>query len=353
MSIVAPDALDEGRRRRVAVGAAVIASALGVDLLLQSAFGAPHRATPARLVIFAVHFVTVLAVCIAASEWCQRRGYGPVGRLARTVLAAGTASALLALLAFALFPEAPRLGLPPPHVDIPAARNAAFGFARGVIICGLWALGFVYPLAVESEQLRSANELARLRSHLEPHFLLNTLNMIAGLVVEEPGEARRLIGCLGDLLRDAVDDRGDSHTVDEEVRWLRRYAEILEARHRGAISFHWEVTEGARRQRIPRLLLQPLVENAAKHGALRRPGGAGNVTVRAAVDEERGRLVCVVADDGEGPGTRPVRAGAFGLRSVQRRLALGHVGATFRVDASPTGTRATVEIPLPKGWRRP
>jgi LytS/YehU family sensor histidine kinase len=224
---------------------------------------------------------------------------------------------------------------------------------------GLWALAFDYPFAVESanvrtleaQQLRSEAELAHLRAHLEPHFILNTLNAIAGLVTEDPREARRLLVCLGDLLRDAVQETGELQRLDKQIAWLRRYAQILEARHRGALAFRWDVAPECESVILPRLLLQPLVENAVKHGALRRHDGAGEVVIRAAKRSDGG-LICVVEDNGPGmpdPGMpeSKMRAGAFGLQAVRRQLELEAPRASLRFDSSPAGTRSIVEIASP------
>src|SRR5580704_18472483 len=127
-------------------------------------------------------------------------------------------------------------------------RTGLFGVLNAQLYLGLWALAFVYPFAVEgarvraleAQRLRSEAELARLRAHLEPHFLLNTLNAIAGLVTEEPREARRLLSCLGDLLRDAVQETSEVQPLHKQIAWLRRYGQILEARHRGALTFRWD-----------------------------------------------------------------------------------------------------------------
>jgi LytS/YehU family sensor histidine kinase len=239
--------------------------------------------------------------------------------------------------------------------------GALFGAIMGLMMCGVWALAIVYPhaaeqarqraheaekLRLEAEKLRSAAELARLRSQLEPHFLLNTLNAIAGLVTQDPREARRLIACLGDLLRDSLDDVSEMQTLDEEIAWLKRYAQILESRHAGSLDFEWEVADDARRAMVPRLLLQPLVENAVQHGALRR-GKGGHVVIRAAVDGEgdSARLVCVVEDNGPGLGDEAPRSGAFGLRSVRRRLELKYPDAELRLESSEIGTRSVVNLP--------
>ena len=202
--------------------------------------------------------------------------------------------------------------------------------------------------ALEADKLRTHAELARLRSHLEPHFLLNTLNTIAGLVAEDPREARRLLGALGDLLRDAVVPDGEMQTLGEQIEWLRRYAHILEVRHAGHLAFHWQVAGGTRRALLPRLLLQPLVENAVKHGALMRAGG-GEITVRTELGDGP-KLICIVEDNGPGVSQRETRPGAFGLLSVRRRLALRYSDtATLRLESSPAGTRSVVELPLEQG----
>ncbi len=89
----------------------------------------------------------------------------------------------------------------------------------------------------------------------------------------------RRAGCslvLGDLLSDALRDTDELRPLDEEVAWLQRYAEILESRHLSMLKFEWDVAAEARDVLVPRLLLQPLVENAVKHGRWRDRAGAGS-----------------------------------------------------------------------------
>jgi LytS/YehU family sensor histidine kinase len=229
------------------------------------------------------------------------------------------------------------------------------GLMDGLLGLGLWAMAVVLPFAVrdanararEAERLRTAAELAQLRAHLQPHFLLNTLNTVAGLVGEHPREARNLIGALGDLLRDSLQETDEMQTLDDEVAWLKRYASILETRHRGVLTFRWDIDEATRGVRVPRLLLQPLLENAVKHGALRRREG-GEVSVRASFEREGGGgLLCVVEDNGPGLGARAPREGALGLEIVTRRLALEYAGqAAFRLEAEGGRTRSIVQIPV-------
>jgi hypothetical protein len=236
----------------------------------------------------------------------------------------------------------------------PAHRSALvatrMGVANGVLGLGLFAMAVALPLAAsgarEAERLRVAAELARLRANLQPHFLFNTLSTVSGLVGEDPREARRLIGALGDLLRDSLVEADDMRTLDEEIAWLKHYADILETRHRGSISFRWEIDEQARHLRIPRLLLQPLVENAVKHGALRRAEG-GEVSVRATAGPAGGgRLTCVIEDNGPGPLAGAQRSGALGIDLVMRRLSLRYGrAAEFRLESGEGRTRSVVALP--------
>jgi len=284
----------------------------------------------------------------------KRRHVGARSAVGITVLVAGTIGTGFGLILYALSQHYPTVLLRP-WTNFTVYRGALYGFSQGQFHMGMWALAFAYPFAIdearmkdlEADQLRSAAELARLRANLEPHFLLNTLNAIAGLVTEEPREARRLIGCLGDLLRDALHDDDELQTLHAQIGWLQRYAAILQARHAGALDFEWDVDGDTRSVLLPRLLLQPLVENAVKHGALQRSGG-GKVVVR--VHWTAGdKLECVVEDNGPGTSDGEVRPGAFGLRAVVRRVELKYPGARVAlepvVDGLNSGAIARVEIP--------
>jgi sensor histidine kinase YesM len=352
-----PEAL---AKRRLFTGLTIVI----LSIMLQSvpiALRATH-ATPV-VVRFAYWMIEMLALTVALSgtyDWNQRkRGSSTRSLLTTLVVACFVSSVFVAaynLLLVRAYP-AIRLDNPPRTITF----NMTFGLVVGMLHTGVWALAFVFPhvaedarlraleadkLKLEAEQLKSAAELARLRSQLEPHFLLNTLNAIAGLITENPREARRLIACLGDLLRDSLHDADELQSLEDEVAWLRRYAEILESRHAGTLCFNWEIEPAARRAPVPRLLLQPLVENAVKHGALRRRAG-GVVTVRASVDEAQGskKIICTVEDNGPGLPNAEPRRGAFGLRSVRRRLELKFPDAVLRLESSSDGTRSIVEFP--------
>lgn len=200
---------------------------------------------------------------------------------------------------------------------------------------------FARAHAERMRELELANrdaELLRIRAHLEPHFVLNSLNAVAGLVEEEPAQARELLAALGDLFREAASFR-PIHTVADEMEWLRRYVAIHELRHPEALSASWDVDAACLDLECPALILQPLVENAVKHGALR---GGGHLAIAASVQE--GRLSFVIADDG--PGIGPPRPGAQGLSIVARRLALDELPEdAFTLAREGGRTVARVRLP--------
>jgi LytS/YehU family sensor histidine kinase len=267
------------------------------------------------------------------------------------VLTAGVAIGVSVAETFAATAIAGALDLGVVPLEHRAASVALrMGVASGVAGLGLFAVAVALPFAVsgarEAERLRAAAELSRLRANLQPHFLFNTLSTVSGLVDEDPREARRLIGALADLLRDSLVESDDMRPLGDEIAWLRHYAAILETRHRGSISFRWDIDEATCDVRVPRLLLQPLVENAVQHGALRRPEG-GEVAVRTTLSQSHGaRVTCIVEDNGPGvqPGAR--RPGAMGLDLVTRRLALRYgTGAEFRLESEGGRTRSIVALP--------
>ena len=230
-------------------------------------------------------------------------------------------------------------------------RALLLAISIGLGVGGLWAIAFLLPAVIRNANLRSLAadgvrreaELAQLRSSLEPHFLLNTLHTIAALTVDEPLVARRLLAALGDLLRDALESSPEIRPLAADLHWLQRYAEILEVRHRGSLRFEWDVAPETTAVALPKLLLQPLIENAVKHGVLcRRDGGVVILRTRF-VDRS---LQLVVEDNG--PGIPPGTKEGLGLRMVRERIGIAHPGASLRLESSPEGTCATIVIPRPQ-----
>jgi signal transduction histidine kinase len=338
------------RAARRWIGVAVVLLVVLLQAATELLAGHERPRVLLRLGMAAIQMPLLMLTLSSSFEWAQRRRLGSVANLVTGAALAGALGALFGLIFWKIGDAYPAFRMRP-GPSVPPWRSAAWGFLFGQFHFGIWALAFVYPFAVEdarlrameAERLKTEADLARLRAHLEPHFLLNSLNAIAGLVTEDPRAARRLLAALGDLLRDATLE-GEMQPVGAEVEWLQRYAAILEARYDGAIAFRWEVDPRAASLEVPRLLLQPLVENAVKHGALARAeGGEVVITLKLHDDDV---LRCTVADNGPGIGDAPARSGAFGLDAVRRRLSLKHPQASLAIDSSCEGTRAVVSWPV-------
>jgi hypothetical protein len=189
-----------------------------------------------------------------------------------------------------------------------------------------------------------ARQLAEARLHvlsaqLQPHFLFNTLHAVSALIYEDPPRAERLLSRLSEMLRLTL--RSGTRvetTLAEELALLRRYAEIQETRYGDRLRVAFDVEPAVRGAMVPRLILQPLVENAIRHGITRRIT-AGRVDVRAW--EGQGRLHLVVSDDGVGLREGfPVREGV-GLAITRARLRQLY-GPEQRVDLTPAPTGGAV-----------
>ena len=185
--------------------------------------------------------------------------------------------------------------------------------------------------------------LKALTAQIEPHFLFNALNAISNRMHEDVEAADRMISSLGSLMRAAYDsDDQLLLPLARELEWLRDYAAMMTERFRGQLSFDLKVAPGLEGVEVPRLLLQPLVENALRHGL---PDGRGNLTVD--VVRQGTRLLYTVSDDGVGIADTGIKPGT-GLSNVARRLELLFPGAhTFELaPGHPKGTVVTLSFPV-------
>jgi sensor histidine kinase YesM len=200
----------------------------------------------------------------------------------------------------------------------------------------------------EAEQARRETEarLKLLQAQIEPHFLFNTLANVGSLIEVDPPRARRLLDRLNDWLRVAlVRARGEQTTLGDELSLLENWLEILTERFGARLAWRIEADAATRALPFPPMLLQPLVENAVKHGIEPKLGGG---TVSIAARYAAGLLRIEVRDDGAGFPTEPSMRGAgAGLDNVRSRLAaLYGDSGRLGVRSNPAGgVSATLELP--------
>lgn len=188
---------------------------------------------------------------------------------------------------------------------------------------------------------QAAARLTELQSRIRPHFLFNTLNSAIALVRAEPAKAEALLEDLSDLFRHALIDPGDSVTLADEIALARRYLAIEQVRFGERLQLEWALDPDADNARLPPLLLQPLVENAVRHGV--EPSASG-ASVRIST-QRRGQRVVIKVSNTVPAGVGPMGAGEA-LRNVRERLALLHdVHGHFRSGAHEGGFLVRMEIP--------
>ena len=210
-------------------------------------------------------------------------------------------------------------------------------------------------LALRAARLEAGLAEARLSalgSQLHPHFLFNALNAVSAYTERDPATARHLMAQLGGLLRASLDHAARPEvTLREELAFLDAYLDIERARFEDRLTVTVAIDDAAADARVPAFLLQPLVENAIKHGITQRAtSGCVDVDVRVVADGDVGDQLRVrVRDDGVGlpPGWRIESHRGVGLRNVEARLeALYSSRHRFHVGPA-TGGGVLVEIDLP------
>ena len=184
--------------------------------------------------------------------------------------------------------------------------------------------------------------LSELQARICPHFLFNTLNTAIALVRAEPAKAEALLEDLSDLFRHALIERGESVTLADEIALAQRYLAIEQLRFGQRIQVEWALDPDAAAARLPPLLLQPLVENAVRHGV--EPSAAG-AQIRIST-ERRGASVVIKVTN-----TVPAGQGAPGhgeaLANVRDRLKLLHdLQGQFRSGLREGVFQVRIEVPL-------
>ncbi|MEY4877148.1 MAG: hypothetical protein RL708_2297 [Bacteroidota bacterium] len=191
-------------------------------------------------------------------------------------------------------------------------------------LCWLWMYFIDQQEIIErntdAETLLREAELAKLRQQLQPHFLFNSLNSISALAGTKPNEARKMIQQLSDFLRSTLKkDDQQLVTIDEEIKNLNLYLDIEKVRFGNRLHTEINCTDECMNQKLPSLLLQPLVENAIKFGLY---DTIGDVTISILISCKPHQLEIKISNPYDETTSKASKGEGFGLNSVQRRLYL-------------------------------
>jgi LytS/YehU family sensor histidine kinase len=197
---------------------------------------------------------------------------------------------------------------------------------------------------LEVEKNSAVTEIKLLQSQMEPHFLFNSLSNVIGLIDPDPEKAKRMLESFTTFLRASlVTARSETITLSQEMDVVRNYLDIFAIRMGDRLRYSIDIPDSLCAFHVPPLLVQPLVENAVKHGlepSIR--GGELLVQVRRRGDSVR----IVVADSGMGI-TETSSGNGIGLENIKKRLDLiynGRAGLVFE-ENKPTGVKAVIELP--------
>jgi hypothetical protein len=242
-------------------------------------------------------------------------------------------------LAFLLLGEPSRLG----HLGL----NAILGFLALTAGAGLGGT-FVFwsrERLAHSERVAAEARLKLLQAQIEPHFLFNTLANLQALIGSDPARAQTMLGHLDAYLRATLaSTRQELCTLEEEFALLRGYLEILAIRMGPRLVYALELPPALAKFKLPPMLLQPLVENAIKHGLEPKVDGG---RLRVAASAEGKQLVLLVEDSGLGFGAASTRGTGVGLLHVQERLAAVYGGAASAEIGENAGGGVSITLRLP------
>ncbi|HEX5025269.1 MAG TPA: histidine kinase [Agriterribacter sp.] len=197
----------------------------------------------------------------------------------------------------------------------------------------------------EAEKMSRDAELYKLRQQLQPHFLFNSLNSISALVINQPGEARKMIQQLSDYLRSTL--KKEDHMwvpLSEELQYLHLYLEIEKVRFGHRLTAEITNDSSALAMKLPAMLLQPIVENAIKFGLY---DTTEDITIQIYATAGDQLLTVTVKNPFDPEISQPSKGTGFGLRSVQRRLSLLFARNDLLVT-SATGNIFITQVKIPQ-----
>ncbi len=213
--------------------------------------------------------------------------------------------------------------------------------AAGAWLSALVVAGLVLRARARTPAATTAR-LGELQARIRPHFLFNTLNSAIALVRAEPAKAEALLEDLSDLFRHALVDQGESVTLAQETTLAERYLSIEQVRFGERLRIHWALDPRAAGAQLPPLLLQPLVENAVKHGV--EPSASG-ADVHISTERRRGTVVIKITNTV--PGGQGAPGHGLALDNVRDRLGLLHdMQGQFQAGLKNGSFYVRIEVPL-------
>lgn len=342
-------------RRRRLLAAAILGGWTVVALLFAPQSYLANRVSPTPLPAWIVILASaaIFYVWAAATPlviWLARRFPFQRGRFGRTMLVHIIASFAVALLVIGAVGAVQSL--------LPVPRNYRPPMPQALLLVSLVATNVLLYWTIlsittaityfERDHRRELTlvqaQLQLLRNRLQPHFLFNTLNAIAELMYEDSRRAEATIMQLSDVLRLTLQhDQEPEITLAQELDLLRKHVAIYQTLLQDRLHVRWMVDDDTLTARVPTMILQPLVENAIRHGIAPREHG-GTVEIRAR--REGSSLALAVHDDGVGMAGEP-RSG-IGLTNTRARL--HHLyGREFTFDlraAAGGGVTVLIQVPL-------
>jgi two-component sensor histidine kinase len=303
-------------------------------------------------VVYAVVWSGAIIAAIVATEWRPVTSTRQVGRMLFHVAVCVAVTLMWGVIAYyacvLLVPGWQPLGVA--RMLASTSKNVLFGYGLVVVLVHI-TLRVRAHRNHEVTLLRQAHlaaqaQLQVLKLEMQPHFLFNALHSVSALIDSDPAAANDTLVLVSDMLRHAVETaRVQEVPLREELRVLRLYTQIQQVRFGERLWITWDIADEALDAAVPHMLLQPLVENAIKHG-LEAHSNAGKIEIRAARDEDS--LLIMIRDDG--PGCRvpsPRRGPGIGIANVRSRLAQLHPNDHFFDVADAPGGGALVTIRTP------
>ncbi|MBC7641183.1 MAG: histidine kinase [Flavobacterium sp.] len=200
--------------------------------------------------------------------------------------------------------------------------------------------------ATELKQAAQIAEINNYKAQLQPHFLFNTLNSINSTLTKDNEPARELIAKLADTFRFAmkINDQ-ELILLKEEIDFNKTYLELEQARFRDRLKVVYNIDESLLNYKIPPMILQPIIENAIKHGISKSIDG-GEISV--SIQKQSNKMVFEIADTGFGLADNNKNSSGIGLSNTQKRLWLMYQEILSLEDNLPKGAKVIFSIPIQK-----